>query len=346
MAHNRPMPAALTRLLTAVTLVAAAFPLAAPAGAERPPGDGADRPASQRPVQRVIGDGTAASCTSAKVVRAVAKGGEISFDCGPDPVTIRMRRTAKVVNTSPLVVLDGGGLVTLSGRDKRRILYQNTCDPDQVWTTDHCQNQAEPRLAVRGMRFVDGNSTGAKKDGGGGGAIFVRGGRLQIVNSAFVGNRCERRGPDIGGGAVRVLDQFRDRAVRVRGSVFRGGRCSNGSALSSIGVSWRIASSRFHHNRAVGRGANPPREGTPGGGSGGAIYLDGNKIHLHVDDSVMRRNWAREGGGAIFFVSNNRTGTLTIDGSTLVNNPSEGFETIPGIFFLGKSRTITDSVVK
>ena len=100
--------------------------------------------------QRVIGNGTPESCTSRAVVRAVAKGGEISFDCGPDPVTIRMRRTAKVVNTSPLVVIDGGGLVTLSGRDKRRILYQNTCDPDQVWTTDHCQNQAEPRLVVRG----------------------------------------------------------------------------------------------------------------------------------------------------------------------------------------------------
>jgi hypothetical protein len=346
MADNRPMPAAVTRLLTTVTLVAAMLPLAAPAGAALPPGEQVDRPAPQRAVQRVVGDGTAASCTSAAVVRAVAKGGEISFDCGPDPVTIRMRRTAKVVNTSPLVVLDGGGLITLSGRDRRRILYQNTCDPDQVWTTDHCQNQAEPRLVVRGMRFIDGNSTGAKKDGGGGGAIFVRGGRLKIVGSEFVGNRCERRGPDIGGGAVRVLDQFRDRAVRVRGSVFRGGRCSNGSALSSIGVSWRIVDSRFTRNHAIGRGANPPRPGTPGGGSGGAIYMDGNRIHLHVTDSVMRRNWAREGGGAIFFVSNNRTGTLTIDGSTLVKNPSEGFETIPGIFFLGKSWRITDSVVK
>jgi hypothetical protein len=95
---------------------------------------------------------------------------------------------------------------------------------------------------------------------------------------------------------VRVLDQFRDRAVRVRGSMFRGGRGSNGSALSSIGVSWRIVDSRFKRNRAIGRGANPPRAGTPGGGSGGAIYTDGNRIHLTVIDSVMRRNHAREGG--------------------------------------------------
>ena len=50
--------------------------------------------------------------------------------------------------------------------------------------------------------------------------------------------------------------------------------------------------------------------------------------------------------GAIFFVSNDRTGTLTITGSRLTDNPSDGFETLPGIFFLGASRTITDSVVR
>ena len=64
---------------------------------------------------RVIGSGTPASCTSKKVVGAVAKGGVITFACGPDPVVITMRRTAKVVNTSRRVVIDGGGLVTLSG---------------------------------------------------------------------------------------------------------------------------------------------------------------------------------------------------------------------------------------
>ena len=189
----------------------------------------------------VIGTGTPSSCTSAKVVRAVARGGVISFSCGPQPVTIAMRRTAKVVNTSARVVLDGGGLVTLSGQSQRRILYLNTCDRAQVWTTSHCNDQAQPTLVVRRMSFVDGNATGETTDGGGGGAIFVRGGRLKIVDSAFADNRCDRTGPDLGGGAMRVLDQYRDRPVVVRRSSFTGGRCSNGSALSSIGVSWQIA---------------------------------------------------------------------------------------------------------
>ena len=64
---------------------------------------------------RWVGTGTRRSCTSRAVVRAVAKGGIIRFRCGSDPVRIEMRRTAKVVNTSRRVVLDGRGLVTLSG---------------------------------------------------------------------------------------------------------------------------------------------------------------------------------------------------------------------------------------
>ena len=84
---------------------------------------------------RWVGTGTPRSCTSRAVVRAVAKGGVIRFRCGPDPVRIEMRRTAKVVNTSRRVVLDGRGLVTLSGGGKRRILYQNTCD--QAADLDH-----------------------------------------------------------------------------------------------------------------------------------------------------------------------------------------------------------------
>jgi len=64
---------------------------------------------------RVVGDGTAASCTSAAVVAAVAAGGVIDFSCGPNPIVITMAATAKVGNAVTRVVLDGGGKVTLSG---------------------------------------------------------------------------------------------------------------------------------------------------------------------------------------------------------------------------------------
>ncbi|HEX5193032.1 MAG TPA: hypothetical protein VFW09_09530 [Solirubrobacteraceae bacterium] len=289
---------------------------------------------------RVIGRGTPAGCTSAAVVAAVRHGGVIRFDCGPAPVTIHMHATAKLVNTSRRVVIDGGGLVTLSGDRRRRILYLDTCDRRQIWTTSHCQNQATPRLTVERLGLRDGNSTGQRFDGGGGGAIFDRGGRLRVVDSTFTGNRCDATGPDLGGGAVRALSQYRSLPVQVIGSRFERNVCSNGGALSSIGVSWTVAHSTFTDNRAIGRGANPARRGTPGGGSGGAIYNDGDRMSLRIWRSTFAHNHANEGGGAIFFVSNDRTGTLSIAGSTLTDNVSDGFHTagLPGIFFLGAHR--------
>ncbi|WFE45470.1 hypothetical protein [Verrucosispora sp. WMMD1129] len=297
---------------------------------------------------RTVGNGTADSCTSAAVIRAVAAGGIITFDCGPDPVTIRMTATAKVRNANgPQVVLDGGGKVTLSGQGKRRILYMNTCDALQGWTTSHCDDQDHPQLTVQNLTFADGDSTGQRTDGGGGGAIFVRGGRFKVVNSRFVDNRCDRTGPDLGGAAIRVLDQHDDQPVYVVNSTFTGGSCANGGALSSIGVSWVVLNSVLRDNEAVGEGANPARSGTPGGGSGGAIYCDGNKFSVRLAGTVVEDNDAREGGGAVFFVSNDRTGTLRIENSTLRRNPSHGFQTYPGIFYQGSGKpTFTASTIR
>jgi len=286
----------------------------------------------------VIGEGTPESCTADAFVEAVARGGAITFDCGPDPVVITLDRTAKVFNDqNPDIVIDGGGKVTLSGGGRVRILYQNTCDPDQVWTTSHCDDQDHPRLTVQNLTFVDGNAKSVEE---GGGAIFVRGGRLKVVNSRFFHNVCDDVGPDVGGGAIRVFDQYQDQPVYVVHSTFGaegiGNVCSNGGALSSIGVSFTVIDSVLSHNEAIGHGANPQRPGTPGGGSGGAIYNDGNTFILSICGTQIAHNRANEGGGAIFFVSNDRSGTLRIEESLLEDNPSAGFETegYPGIFVL------------
>jgi hypothetical protein len=309
-----------------------------PAGHARIPPAG-EAVATNHP-DEVIGSGTPASCTSAAVVRAVAKGGVITFDCGSHPVTITMTATAKVVNTSHLIVLDGGGKVTLSGAGKRQILYINTCDKRQRWTTSHCYDQEWPDLVVQNISFEDGYSTvsqskGASFGGGGGGAIFDLGGQLKVVNSRFIDNRCYHVGPDLGGAAVRALAQWHNKPVYITSDTFQGGRCSNGAALSSIGVSWVVLNSIMTNNDAIGYGANPAAPHTPGGGSGGAIYCDGDAYSLEIEGTVIHDNHAREGGGAIFFVSDDNTGTLTIKDSTLSDNPSAGFWTrpYPGIFF-------------
>lgn len=125
-------------------------------------------------------------------------------------------------------------------------------------------------------------------------------------------------------------------------STFRGGVCSNGGALSSIGVSWVVLNSVMMHNRAIGWGANPARSGTPGGGSGAAIYTDRDTYTVKIAGTVISSNHATEGGGAVFFVSNDKTGTLAIEHSVLRHNVSAGFGTpgYPSIFFLGAGQPV------
>lgn len=312
-----------------------------PAGACAVPTEAAAEDASQ-PTQ-VVGDGTPASCTGAAVVAAVAKGGVIGFNCGADPVTITMTQPARIFNnTGPKIVIDGGNKVTLSGGGKSRILYMNTCDPDLVWTTPHCQDQDHPQVSVQNISFIDGNASGLTPYDGGG-AIWARGGRLKLVNTRFFRNQCDASGPDVGGAAVRAFSQSQNKPLYVVNSTFGGADglgnvCSNGGGLSSIGVSYTVINSLFSHNKAIGNGANPARSGTPGGGSGGAIYNDGNSFDLQLCGTRIANNTANEGGGAIFFVSNDRSGTLSITDSVLSENPSAGFETAgyPGIFYLGQ----------
>ncbi len=273
----------------------------------------------------VVGDGTPASCTSDAVVGAVANGGIITFDCGPDPVTITLNQTAKIFNdTGPEIVIDGGGLVTLSGNGERRILYMNTCDQAQVWTTANCDNQDHPRLTLQNITFSGGNSK-AETEYDGGGAVWARGGRLKIVNARFFNNECADVGPDVGGAGVRTFSQFNGLPVYVVNSTFGGAdgygnTCSNGGGISSIGVSWSIYNSLFSHNHAIGNGGNPAQPNTPGGGSGGAIYNDGNTMTLSLCGTRIEHNDVIQHGSAIFFVTNNHTGDIQIDSSNITNN--------------------------
>jgi hypothetical protein len=297
----------------------------------------------------VVGNGTPASCTSAAVVRDVALGGTITFNCGPAPVTIVMTRTAKVVNTRHRVVLDGGGKVTLSGGGKVEILYMDTCDKRQIWTTSNCYDQEWPQLVVQNITFARGYS-GVREGNGdhpyGGGAIYAEGGQFKAVNSAFIDNGCYRYGPDLGGAAIRALAQWDNRPVYITDDTFRGGRCSNGGALSSISVQWDVLNSVFTDNKAIGWGANPAAGGTPGGGSGGAIYLDGVKDDVLIAGTIMRDNSAREFGGAIFDVVDQDWGTLRLRGCTLSDNPASPIRSIPGVYYEVNGKIIQPVVSK
>jgi hypothetical protein len=274
----------------------------------------------------VIGDGTPASCTSAAVVATVALGGIITFNCGPSPVTITMTATAEIVNGSRTVI-DGGGKVTLNGGGRVRILDSDTCPG--------CWEQTGPQLVVQNMRFTGGYS-GTQQTSStshyGGGAIFDQGGQLTVVNSDFVGNGCYQYGPDLGGGAIRAYGMDMSTPVYITDDTFTGNQCSNGGALSGLYANFVVINSLLTGNQAIGWGQNPAQSGTPGGGSGGAIYTDGDSYNLVIDGSAISGNSAREGGGGIFCVVDNDQGALTIEQSVMQDNTSGEFQDAPGIF--------------
>ena len=298
----------------------------------------------------VVGGGTPDSCTGDAFVAAVAKGGVITFDCGPDPTTIVLSSTAKVFNDKGTkLVIDGGNKVTLSGGGKLRILYMSTCDKAQVYPpgAGDCNTNPGVQLVVQNITFVDGNAKGIAEgdtNGAGGGAIHAQGGSLKVVNARFFNNVCDDLGADLGGGAIRKLDYLvapgagPKRPVWIVNSTFGGkpglgNSCANGGALSSIGVSWNIINSLFSENTAVGHGANDGN-----GGNGGAIYNDGNEIVLNITSSLLENNQANEGGSAVFFVSNNKTGSVNVTDSITRNNPRGTFETpdLPGFYVIAK----------
>jgi len=305
----------------------------------------------------VVGTGTPESCTSEAFINAVAQGGKIVFNSGGQPVTISLNNSAKIYNlynnnAVKKVVIDGGGLVTLCGGGKTRILYMNTADQSLGWATNHAQNQEYPQLTVQNITFANGNSM-ADRSHDGGGAIYVYGGKLKVVNCRFFNNRSAMTGPDVGGGAIRVFAQYNNSPVYIVNSTFGGiegygNISSNGGALSSIGVSWTIINSFFSYNEAIGNGGNPKKRGTPGGGSGGAIYNDGNTMTLSIYGTLIENNKVNTHGSAIFFVTNDHSGNIQIKDSVIHNNLGGWWYPVnPGISMHSDTKIVCDnSIIK
>ena len=198
----------------------------------------------------------------------------------------------------------------------------------------------------------NGNSPGpadrAQFGGGGGGALFAEGGQLKVVNSRFLDNRCYKSGPDLGGAAIRALAQYRNRPVYITSDTFSGGRCSNGGALSSIGVYWVVLNS-VHDEQQGHRLRGQPGQRRNRGRRQRRRHLHRRRqVQRLIAGTVIRNNSAREGGGAVFFVRDNNTGSLTIKNSTLHDNPSAVFWTrpFPGIFFhsTGHPRVVDSTI--
>jgi hypothetical protein len=274
----------------------------------------------------VVGDGTPESCTADALRAAAEAGGVITFDCGADPVTLTVDSTIVLDKES---VLDGGGLVTLSGGGNARILY-----------FDSAYDLTTPRLTVQRLTFRDGNSPpGGEDTAVGGGAIYRDGGSLTVLECQFHDNSAPETGQDVAGGAIYG---FGGGETVIARSTFTGNRASDGGAVGSLNGDLTILNSNFEDNAATGTDGNPGN-----GGCGGAIYMDGGDEVATFCGVRITNNTAGHIGGGVFRVSNSDDGTMTIDRSTVSDNRVTRADdgNAGGLYLQGLALTISASTI-
>jgi hypothetical protein len=274
----------------------------------------------------VVGDGTPGSCTAEALQAAAAVGGVIVFDCGAAGAQIEIAST--IVFTQE-TVLDGGGLVTLSGGGTARILY-----------LDSGYDQTTPRLTVQRLTFRDGASQpGGDDTAVGGGAIYRDGGSLTVMECTFIDNSAPATGQDVAGGAIYA---FGGGETVISVSTFSGNSASDGGAVGSLNGDLTIINSTFTGNAATGTGGNPGN-----GGCGGAIYVDGADELTSLCGVQIAFNEAGAIAGGVFRVSNDNTGTFAMDRTTVNYNVVASVETgnAGGMYLQGLDMAIENSTI-
>lgn len=267
---------------------------------------------------KVVGNGTSASCTAAALVSAVAGGGEISFNCGPNPHTILL--ASPLIITAPQTIIDGGRRIILQGNNSRLIDH---------YTTGLI---GASRLELRNLTIIGGRASGGGTDesavNGSGGAIrsyFAAANpaftpTLVIDRVIFRDNQTTltavpagRDAYDYGGGAI----YSRGGAVIVTSSRFEGNHANNGAggAIHLLQSSLLVEDTVFVGNTAIGA--------RPQDSLGGAISADGlggADRRLRVVRCVFQDNQAYNSGGAIHANMYEDSSGLEIIDSSFVHN--------------------------
>jgi len=288
----------------------------------------------------VVGDGTAESCTEDAFKGAIATGGVITFACGADPATITLTSEAVIGADT---VIDGGGLVTLSGGGTTRILNMDTGNFEATG----------PLLTVQHLTFTGGHATGTKfrlgtDVDGGGGAIFYRGGSVTAIDCTFTDNKAAELGPDVAGGGIYGIGVGETIVVASR---FNANRAANGGALGALHTALTVVNTTIVDNVATGNGANYIDEGGEQqgqGGNGGAIVMDGVGRTLRICGSTISNNEGGAFGGAVFRTSYESEPTIvdrSVFDSNRVRDTGEESSGAGGLYLQGTHVTMTATTV-
>ncbi len=235
----------------------------------------------------VVGSGTAASCTDARLDTALSGGGLVTFNCGSGAVTIDISSGTGTKVITADTTIDGGGVMTISGGNSVGVFSLNS----------------GVKFTVQNLTIANGVRTGPDDAGGAIDTGDTSGGTLTVTNSTFSGNSAGGEGD---GGAINNRG-----TLTVTNSTFSGNSVpgGNGGAIKNNGT-LTVTNSTFSGNSAPG--GNP---GNPGG-NGSAIF-NGHGGMLTVTNSTFSGN---SGSAAI----ENGTDTVTVITNTIVANSTSG----------------------
>jgi len=254
-----------------------------------------------------VGNGTAASCTETALENALLLGGDLVFNCGTNPITIKITRE-KVLGKNGS--LDGRSKITLDGQGWMRIFFQNK---DQV--------NNGMSFTLKNMTLTNGRSTGQGPTVGG--CIYVRQSTLEVINVTF--SNC--KATDFGGAirsykatVIATNSNFVNNRAYMGAAIFSDagniytiinnskftGNVSdkNGGAVCVMGSPLTIMGSLFDNNTVTGN----TTEIYPG--LGGAVYAQ-KSIPVKVGNSIFSNNKGFAGGGMMIDEASNGSITNT-----------------------------------
>lgn len=236
----------------------------------------------------IVGNGSPGSITTAQLQAALDAGGSVLLDQGPSASTVILTDT---LIASRATILDGGGLVTLSGGGTRQIM--------RIINPDPAMNAPLFTVTLQNLSFTDAVTTGGR-----GGAIykehdfeFPHKVSLKLVNCEFSNNQAPLDGStqDDGGGAFygELLDR-----IDIGNCRFIDNQGSNGGALYSLGsLTLNVTDSEFIGNQAIGTGGNPGN-----GGNAGALGVDGGERIVDICRTRFIDNTSNAFGAGFFSV--------------------------------------------
>jgi hypothetical protein len=213
----------------------------------------------------VVGNGTAASCTEAALLAAVADGGEVTFNCGGEK-TIKLTQHLEL-NTHTSI--DGGGVITLDGQNKtRHILVRQGRyggDKDNI-------------ISVSNITLMNGFSTGK------GGAIHSSyWNTLLVKNVNFYNNKSTKDTEPCDGGGAIWLDAQNTGVIE--NSVFIGNHANNGGGINTVFSDVTIMDSYFENNKAIHTAAINKLNNC---GGGGAIRFESAKNSKYGGTGLLK----------------------------------------------------------